>query len=82
MTIILELMPELESRLSALAAEKGVSVSEYVTHLLGQVPGHGLPASSPAERARLWRDSVRNLPRTPPLSDEAVSRESIYDARG
>jgi len=39
-------------------------------------------ALSPAERATFWRESVEGLPDTAPLSDEAISRESIYSARG
>jgi len=34
-----------------------------------------------AERIAAWR-TLPNLPSRPPLSDEAMSRESIYDARG
>lgn len=37
---------------------------------------------SPLRRAELWREVVSNLPRTPPLSDAAISREHIYDTRG
>jgi hypothetical protein len=37
---------------------------------------------NPEERARLWREPVKDLPHTKPLSDEAISRESIYAARG
>jgi len=37
---------------------------------------------SPAERAALWRNSAGGLPHTKPLSDEAISRESIYADRG
>jgi hypothetical protein len=33
------------------------------------------------ERIKLWRD-VSGLPETEPLSDEAISRESIYGERG
>lgn len=33
------------------------------------------------ERIRLWRD-VSGLPKTQPLSDEAISRETIYAERG
>jgi hypothetical protein len=33
------------------------------------------------ERVKLWRD-VSGLPDTEPLSDEAISRESIYAERG
>ncbi len=39
-------------------------------------------APSPTERAALWRASVTGLPDTAPLSDAAISRESIYSARG
>ena len=37
---------------------------------------------SPEERAIAWRESVKGLPDTKPLSDKAISRESIYAARG
>ena len=37
---------------------------------------------TPAERARAWRDAVRGLPHTKPVSGEAISRESLYIARG
>jgi hypothetical protein len=37
---------------------------------------------SPAERAAAWLASVDDLPLTPPLSDEAISRESMYGPRG
>ena len=36
---------------------------------------------TPSERAVAWRESVFDLPLTPPLSDQAISRESIYGAR-
>jgi hypothetical protein len=35
-----------------------------------------------AERAAEWRASVEELPLAPPLSDAAISRESIYGPRG
>jgi hypothetical protein len=82
MTISIELMPEVEAGLAALAAEQGVPLREYVRHLLEQVPTHKMPSLSPAERALLWRESAKGIPYTPPLSDEAVRRESFYDARG
>jgi hypothetical protein len=83
MTVTVELLPEIEAGLSTLAAEQGLSLNDYVRRLLEErVPGHGQPTLSPAERAAAWRESVRGLPHTPPLSDEAISRESIYAARG
>ena len=82
MTVTIDLRPEIEAGLAILASEQGMSLAQYVSHLLEeQVPGRGQALSS-AERAAAWRESVKGLPRTPPLSDEAISRESIYDARG
>jgi hypothetical protein len=37
---------------------------------------------SPAERAAAWLASTEGLPLTPPLSDEEISRESLYGRRG
>jgi hypothetical protein len=37
---------------------------------------------SPAKRAALWREGVKDLPHTEPLSDEAISRENLYVDRG
>jgi hypothetical protein len=81
MTVTIELRPEVEASLSSLAAEQGISLTQYVRRLLEeQIPGQ--VTLSPAERANLWRESVKGLPRTSPLSDDAISRDSIYDARG
>jgi len=44
---------------------------------------HQAPAAlTPAERARAWRESANGLPQTKPLSDQAISRESLYADRG
>jgi hypothetical protein len=83
MTVTIELRPEIAESLAALAAEQGVSVEQYLRRLVeAQVSGLGQTTLSPGERAAAWRDSVKDLPHTPPLSDEAISRESIYEARG
>ena len=83
MTITIELPPHVEASLAAMAAEQGMALPDYLRHLLEeQVPPHGTVPLSPADRARVWRDSAKGMPHTPPLSDEAVSRESFYDARG
>jgi hypothetical protein len=81
MTIIIDLPPEIEAGLAALAAEQGMTLPDYLQHLLEeQVPARRAASLSPAERARIWRESAKGLPHTPPLSEEAVSRESFYDA--
>ena len=81
MTVVVELRPEIEAALATLAAEQGVSLEQYVSRLLeSQIPDQ-TPLSL-AQPAAAWREAVKRLPRTPPLSDEAISRESIYETRG
>jgi hypothetical protein len=82
-TITIELPPETEASLAALAAQHGMALPDYLRHLLeGQVPTRKAASLSPGERVQLWRESARGMPYTPPLSDEAVERGSFYDARG
>jgi hypothetical protein len=83
MSVTIELPPDIEAGLAAIAEAQGISLPEYLRHLFEErvYAATGRPLS-PAERATAWRDSVRGLPDTPPLSDEAISRESIYSARG
>jgi hypothetical protein len=81
MTVTVNLRPEIEARLAALAAEQGVSLEQYVSGLL-EWQATDQPPLSPAERAALWRESVKDLPHTPPLSEDAISRETIYHSRG
>jgi hypothetical protein len=82
MTIKIELPPEIEAGLAAIA-EQGMALPDYLQHLLEeQVPSRKAASLSPGERARIWRESAKGLPHTPPLSDEAVSRERFYDTRG
>jgi hypothetical protein len=82
MTVTIELSPELEASLGALAAARGVELPEYVQHLLEEQVSIHAENLSPAERAAAWRASVNGLPLRPPLSDAAISRDSIYDVRG
>jgi hypothetical protein len=82
MTVTIELKPEMEASLSALAAAQGVDLARLVEQLLeNQLPTAAAPMS-PAERAAAWRAPVPGRPVAPPLSDAAISRETMYDARG
>jgi hypothetical protein len=82
MTVTINLPPEIEADLVAQARAHGLGVPQYIEHLLrDRVPGQRTAELSPAERASAWRESVKDLPHTPPLSDEAISRESIYGDR-
>ena len=83
MTITIELPPEVEAGFAALAAKQGVALPDCLLHLLEEQMLPSKTASlSPGERARLWRESAKGMPYSPPLSDAALSRESFYDLRG
>ncbi len=83
MAITIELPPEVEAGLSAQAKAYGVPLPRYLQLVLqNQVPARPGPTLSPAQRAAGWREAAKGLPHTPPLSDEAISRENVYAARG
>lgn len=83
MTVTIQLPADIEADLAAQARAHGLELPEYVEHLLREqvFPRTG-SALSPAERAAAWRESTRGLPHTPPLADDAISRESIYGDHG
>jgi hypothetical protein len=83
MTVTIQLPSDIEADLVAQARNHGLELPQYVERLLrGQVPPRTVSALSPAERAAAWRESTRGLPHTPPLSDDAISRDSIYGDHG
>ena len=83
MTVTIQLPSDIEADLVDQARDHGLELPQYVERLLrGQVSRRAGSALSPAERAAAWRESTRGLPHTPPLSDDAISRESIYGDRG
>ncbi len=79
MAVTIELPSDIEAGLTAQAQAHGLELPQYVERLLReQVPPRAAQTLSPAERAAAWRESARGLPLTLPLSDVAISRESIY----
>ena len=83
MSVMIDLPPEIEADLAAQADAHGVPLPEYLRHLLEEHRSAGTHrALTPDQRAAAWRAFAKDLPHTPPLSDAAISRESIYDARG
>ena len=84
MTVTVDLPPHVEKAYLAEAQAQGLSLDELVRNfLLSLQPS--LPATelSPEEwvgKFRAWAHSHRTG--TPLLSDEAISRESIYSERG
>jgi len=82
MTVTLNLKPELEAGLLAQAQASGMTVEEY---LLSVVEGAVLPAIektlSAEERAAAFEAWSAGHRATTPLSDQAVSRERMYEGR-
>lgn len=79
MTVTLK--PDLEEELTVRAQAEGLSTEEFVNRELERLvasteSGPKLPSE---ERARLWEEFIEHHSvGGPPLSDYAVSRESIY----
>ena len=82
MTVTLNLKPEIEAGLVAQAQASGMTVEEY---LLSVVEGVVLPATQKTlpeeERATAFEAWSASHRPTPPLSDYAVSRASMYEGR-
>jgi hypothetical protein len=83
MTVTLNLPPEKEAAFTALALARGLSLEQWMLDIADQYVQPAsiahLQKTDPEEwarRFRAWADS--HGPNTPILSDEAVSRESIY----
>jgi hypothetical protein len=84
MTVTLHLPPEQEAAFTAEAQARGLSLEQWMLDVASQhVPPPGsiahLQKTNPQEWARqfrAWADS--HDPNGPVLSDEAMSRESIY----
>ncbi|MBK1986986.1 hypothetical protein A0J48_005430 [Sphaerospermopsis aphanizomenoides BCCUSP55] len=85
MTIQLQLKPEIEARLIAEAAAKGVSVEVYLESLIeASLTSKEKQSFSQAATQEEWETALTDLINSPaftlapPLSDAAISRESIY----
>ena len=82
MTITLK--PDLEDELATRAKAEGLSTEEFVNRELEKLVVSASAESklTPEERARLWEEWLESHSvGGPPLSDYAVSRESIYKER-
>lgn len=83
MAINIELRPDLEERLAEQARAQGMTVSSYLETVLDKSIAAGestQTALSTEEWSRELRQWANEFPgQTPLLSDQAISRESIYD---
>jgi len=85
MTIKLQLQPEIEAHLIAQAAAKGVSVETYLESVIeDSLINQKQTSFYQTLTAQEWNSELMDLINspaftgTPPLSDTAVDRESIY----
>jgi hypothetical protein len=77
----LEVEPELASKIEARARKRGVSVDVYLRELIDQkeTESEGRNGLSSQERVRLLREwASSHSTNTPLLSEDAISRDSIY----
>lgn len=80
MTVRLELKPEVQRSLLATAQERGLSLEAYLEQVI-QNHAKNPPSISDEEWEKELEAWVGSFPETRLLSDEAVSRESMYPDR-
>lgn len=84
MTIQIELSPEAEARLSAVAAAQGLATEEYVDQL---VQSHLKPVPAPngtltvEEFHNMLEEMGKGSENLPKLPTSAFTRESFYESR-
>jgi hypothetical protein len=82
MNVTLSLNPEVERGLIVRARARGVSLDDYLQALVEKDVGFGVATgTSGEEKARAFVQWAKSHRDTPPLSDEAVSRASMYPDR-
>jgi hypothetical protein len=82
MTVTLKIKPEIEAGLLTQAQANGMTLEEYLLSLVeGAVLLKAQETSTAEERAAAFEAWSAGHRPTPPLSDDAVSRESIYRGR-
>ncbi|MGB2623593.1 MAG: hypothetical protein WA857_12545 [Candidatus Acidiferrum sp.] len=80
MTVTLKIKPEFEAGLLAQAEARGMTLEEYLQSVVegALVPSDPRGATAEERAAAFEEWAKSHLPFAPPLSDDAVSRESIY----
>ena len=83
MNVTLSLNPEVEKGLMARAQARGVSLDDYLQELVEKDIGFaaGATETKGEEKARAFVQWAKSHRDTPPLSDEAISRASMYPDR-
>lgn len=78
----LNLNPDIEARLIALAQSSGVSVEDFLLHIVEEKTGHSKPLRlTPDQWTAQFEEWADSFPEAAPIPDEALSRESLYPDR-
>ena len=81
MTVTLDIKPEMQAGLLAMAEASGLSLQQYIFRMVENSVRAPSPLT-PEERAARWVESAKRFPNTPPLSDADIGRDTIYGERG
>jgi hypothetical protein len=83
MPVLVNLSPDVERDLTLLAAERGLSLGDYLQEIALRDAGlaSSRAASTGSDRAEAFLEWADSFPDTPPLSDGAISRASMYPDR-
>jgi hypothetical protein len=82
MSVTLELKPDLEQRIAAAAAARGLTVEAYLTDLIEGADAVPRPDNGSIEEFEADMDLIAEGSKLRPiLADDAFSRESIYADR-
>jgi hypothetical protein len=81
----LNLTPEIEARLAAIARSRGLSVESFLTGIIAEEEQNS-PVSlgrrlSPEEWIEQFEEWADSFPDAPPIPDAALSRENLYPDR-
>ncbi len=79
----LNLTPDIEARLLALAQRNGISVEVFLQHVVEEKSGPAPRGQqlSPEESASQFEEWANSFPDALPIPDEALSRENLYPDR-
>ena len=78
----LNLNPDIEARLIALAQSSGVSVEDFPRHVVEEKTEHSSARQlSPEQWSAEFEEWANSFPEAAPIPDEALSRENLYPDR-
>ncbi len=77
----LNLNPDIEARLIALAQSSGVSVEDFLRHVVEEKSEPLKARLSPEQWTEQFEEWADSFPEAAPIPDEALSRENLYPDR-